>query len=124
MITGRIYKKILEIFCENFEKEKDSPKLLFSKSRLFIKCIPSLKYIERFVKKIDVNGKNKKNVYFLKLCLDVYEDYFKNLDFPLYKNYTKCFLGIAIKFYSKISEDNMKFINDQITYMKTISKNK
>ena len=67
---------------------------------------------------------NKKNVYFLKLCLDVYEDYFKSLDFPLYKKYTKCFLGIAIKFYSKLSEDNMKFINDQITYMKTISKNK
>lgn len=122
MISGRVYKKIIEIYKDNIEKEKESPKLFFKKTKSFIKCIPSLKYIERFLKKYETNRKNKKNVYFLKICLDIYEDYFKTLDFPMFKKYTRNFLEVAMKFYAKLSEENMKFIIDQISYMKTISK--
>jgi hypothetical protein len=122
MVSGRIYKRIIEIYKENIEKEKESPKLFFKKTRCFMKCIPSLNFIERFLKKFESTGKKKKNVYFLKLCLDIHEDYLKTFDFPLYKKYSKNFLKVVNKFYSKLSEENMKFINDQISYMKKTSK--
>jgi len=122
MISGKIYKKILEIYNENILKERQSPKLFFNKSRCFMKCIPSLKCVKRFIKNIEHHKKNKKNVYFLKLCMDMYEDYLKTLDFPMYKKYTKQFLPLAIKFYSNITEENMKFITEQISYIKSISK--
>ena len=65
----------------------------------FFRCS---QFVKRFLKRIEKHKKNKKNVYFLKLCMDIYEDYLKTLDFPMYKKYTKCFLPLAIMFYSNI----------------------
>ena len=98
---------------------------MFKQTKLFINSLPSLKKIEKFAKDGIVNSdKNKKNLYFLKLCLDIYEHYYKTFDIPLMKNYKDKFLKTAIKFYSQISRENFNYINRMLEHitMKAISK--
>jgi hypothetical protein len=115
LINERIYVKILDVYFHNMSHEKENTSSFFKMIKLFMNCIPSLKYINRYACKTNFElEKNKQNIYFLKLCLDLYEDYFKTFDYPLLKNYKKIFLSTAIKFYSKITEEHYKTIFDKM----------
>lgn len=114
--SDRIFKKVLEVYTNNITIEKEDPKSMFKLTKLFIGCLPTLKYIQKFTKKVNFScEKQKKNIFFLKLCLDIYENYYKTLDFPLFRKYKSNFLPTAIKFYSKLPEGTITFINELIS---------
>ncbi len=122
--SKRIYRKILDTYFTKLNIEKNKPSSLFKETKLFMKSLPSLYRINKYAK----NGETdcdliRKNIYFLKLCLDIYENYFKTFDLPLMKNYKEKFLKTAIKFYKSITKENFQFINQMLSHssMKTIS---
>jgi hypothetical protein len=122
-LNERIYRKIFEVYFLNIEKEKNDPGLMFKQSKLFIKCLPSLKQIAKFIKKENFQlEKNQKNIYFIKVCLDIYEDFYKTFDYPLFKKFKNIFLKVVFKFYAKLTDENMNKINEQKMYLKNLSK--
>jgi hypothetical protein len=123
LVSERLYRKILEIYFNNLTQEKEDYKSMFKNTKLFISCLPTLKFIRKFIlKKTFDSEKNKRNIYFVKLCLDIYEDYLKNFDFPLFRKYKNSFLDTAILFYSKLTNSKVEFINTQINiFFKNLS---
>jgi hypothetical protein len=113
VLTNRIFRKIFEIYFIHIHELKDNLGSIksYKQATKFISCLPSLKQIEKFVRQ---NRKNKRNWLFVKFCLDAYEDYYKNYDYPLYEKYTKAFLKTSIDFYEKVSKESMDYINSHI----------
>lgn len=116
ILSERVYRKIIDAYLIKLSFEKDHPNSFFKGTKLFVTCLPTLKYISKYIKKGKMEvEKNKKNIYFIKICLDIYEDYLKTFDYPLFKKYKNPFLIVAITFYSKLSEEQFKLIHDQVT---------
>jgi hypothetical protein len=126
LVSERLYRRIIEIYFSNLTQEKEDSKSMFKNTKLFISCLPTLKFIHKFIQKKTFDSeKNKRNIYFIKLCLDIYEDYYKNFDFPLFRKYKNSFLATAILFYSKLSNSKVEFINTQINiFFKNMSTSK
>jgi hypothetical protein len=125
IISERIYRRIVDIYFNRLNVEEVNPASMFITTKMFMKTLPSLHKIDKYCK----NGKSssedvKRNLFFIKLCLDLYEIYYKKFDLPLLKNYKGKFLKVAINFYSNLSEENFSYINELIneSSMKMISK--
>lgn len=113
-INDKIYKVVVEIYFNNLEMEKHNNSAMFKETKQYIKCLPTLDTIFNFTNKQSFNlEKNQKNVFFLKLCLDIYENFYKNFDYPLFKKFKNKFLKIVLKFYTTLSNNQLKYIFDQ-----------
>jgi hypothetical protein len=112
----RVFKKIYEMYIKNLQIETNDPSCMFKKTKQFIKSMPSLKSISKYMEKKSISQeRHKKNIFFMKLCLDIYENYYKTFDCPLFDKYKNKFISTALKFYLKLTDDQHKYIKDQIT---------
>lgn len=103
------YKKTIELYKSLKENNEQNAKKL----RKFIKCLPTFYQISSFISKYDLNDlKNKKNVWFIKVCLDILEDYYSGICFDKLKKY-KLFLKVSLKFHSNIEEETYEFLKNQ-----------
>jgi hypothetical protein len=112
--NSSIYRKIIDVYFINLRKEERNAGSMFTQTKKFLKCIPKLHYILKFLQKISsFQEPQRKNLYFIKLCLDIHETHLKTFDLPLLRNYKKQFLPVAIKFYTQIADIHWNFINEQ-----------
>jgi hypothetical protein len=111
LISDRIYRKIIDVYFNKLSIEKNKPDSMFRMTKLFIQSLPSLRYISNFVKKGNLSKiKFKKDIFFLKLCLDIYGDYYLTFDYPCYKVYKTKFLKTAIEFYENMTDTVFEYI--------------
>jgi hypothetical protein len=98
---------------------------MFKQTKQFMRTLPSLRYIANFAKKGNLSKmKFKKDIFFLKLCLDIYQDFYKTFDFPCYKTYRDKFLKTALEFYKKVTDEVFEYIVGWYSHasMKNLSK--
>jgi hypothetical protein len=115
----------MDIYFNKLSVEKERPKAMFKQTGLFIKSLPSLNFIKNFITKSKPSRtKFKKDIFFIKISLDIYQDYYKTFDSPCFKMYKK-FLKIAIDFYENLSDFNFEYIISWYSHpsMKNLSKN-
>jgi hypothetical protein len=83
------YKKIYFIFTKLFYKEEINRGKLtqtFDKLKQFMKCLPSLDTLLKYVNKVDFTKSSSKNdIIFIKLLLEMINHFYKKYDYPLYK---------------------------------------
>ena len=90
-LNEMIYKKILDIFNKNFEKTQvisgESEKIqAISKLKIFISCFPNFSQILKSIKKLSFNDeKNKNEIFFIKICLEINLKYYKSEELPHHK---------------------------------------
>ena len=134
LVNDHIYRKIIDVFFKNFEIPKNLiQKSYFSKIytsqnnvkiKKIISCFPSFKTLLKTINTLDFNDeKNLNEIFFIKISLDLLQKYFLENDYPLYKvnnankfeNYIKKCLNIIIKFYEKVNQANMCYINEKLS---------
>ena len=92
-LNDLIYKKIIDFFETNFEtnltKNYFEIFLLNEKTanlKKFMSCLPSLTSIFKSIKKINFNDeKNKNEIFFIKIILEIILKYLKSLELQLNK---------------------------------------
>jgi hypothetical protein len=134
VISGFLYyaefhlliKEIFSLYYENIRVERQNPSMMFKQTKEFINCLPNLKSIYKYVKKSHMQyvRKHLHNILFIKLCLDVYYDFYLYFDGPLFKNYTNRLIPLCKKFYNSLSSFSFDFIkeNEEKINLKIISK--
>jgi hypothetical protein len=98
---------------------------MFKQTKLFMRSLPSLRFISNFARKGYLSKiKFKKDVFFLKLCLDIYQDYYITFDHPCYRIYKSKFLTTVLEFYENLSDGIFEYIVSWYTHssMKNTSK--
>jgi hypothetical protein len=86
LLNESIYRKITDTYFNLILKEEKNISLLFKNTKTFISCLPKLNKILKICKKVDLNDKKIfKEALFFKICLDIYEDYLKKMEKPLYE---------------------------------------
>jgi hypothetical protein len=79
-VIDNIYKKITDSYYNYVKKSPQN-----TKAKTFIKCLPKLKYILKYTRRYDINdAKNYKDLFFCKMCLDIYEHYYQRFDHPTF----------------------------------------
>jgi hypothetical protein len=110
-LNEKLTKTILGIYQMNIQLEEIKSLNTIKDTKNFISCLPSLNKLKKFIEKINLNtSKHRNNIYFIKICFDIYENFLKKYDFPFFKKYKGEFLDIAIQFYSKLSPNSLKSI--------------
>ena len=94
-INDLIYQKIVSIFFNNFEANSLVKTTFFMRSancnnhvkiKKIISCFPSFKSILRRINSLDFNDeRNKNEILFIKICLDLQHRYYIQYDYPLFK---------------------------------------
>lgn len=93
-LNDLIYKKILDFFYTNFEKNEEnndfefflSPNGKIENLKKFMSCLPSLNSIFKSIKKINFgNEKNFYEIFFIKIILEIILKYLKSLEDHLNK---------------------------------------
>lgn len=131
-INDLIYQKIVSIFFNNFEANSLVKTTFFMRSancnnhvkiKKIISCFPSFKSLLRRINSLDFNDeRNKNEILFIKICLDLQHRYYIQYDYPLFKvnyfiiqNYIKKNLNVIIKFYQVINQQNLNYINNKLS---------
>jgi hypothetical protein len=126
LLSDRVYRKIIDVYFSKLNIEKNKPEDMFKHTKLFIQSLPRLKFIEKFIKKGNLTKlKFKKDIFFLKLCLDIYQNYYATFDFPCYRTYKNKILKAIIYFYENLSDGIFDYIVTWYTHtsMKHLSNN-
>jgi hypothetical protein len=126
MINDLIFRKIVTLFFNNLESPYTSLKNFCAKNanysqnhvkiKKIISCFPSFKAILKRINAPDFNeAKHKNEVYFIKICLDLQHRFYLDYDYPLYKNFIKKNLNVIIKYFEKVSQENLTYINERLS---------
>ncbi len=81
------YRKIYFIFSKllyNVDYKKIKFPYNFERLAQFMKCLPSVKFLIKYVLKIEFSEANKKEVVFIKFVMEMLEHYLRKFDYPLY----------------------------------------
>jgi hypothetical protein len=98
-------------FCYSYLHLKEKYKE--SKYIIFFECLPKFKNIIFVMNKIKKNFNDKNNfkeIFFIKIMLDLYDDHLNNFDFDADKILINEFYLTSILFYNLLSEENLKKI--------------
>ena len=119
MIKKYFYEKLHMTYCKLFykcERKKYQDAQLNEKLTELIKCFPSIKYLNRYLKKVDFkDSKNKKDLVFIRFTITLLDYFYKKFDFPLYNKYKKFVSEICVRFYTNVTEE---IINESQTKLK------
>ncbi len=81
----------------------------------FISNLPDLEGINKIVMERLVN---KKDLLSIKVILDIYEHYYDHFDYPLYNNLLDKYIPVASNFYSFLSDEELKLVEDKLNARK------
>ena len=90
-------------------KAKTEDEIAKDKFLEFMKCLPSLKTLRNEGLKCSNTRKPNKNILFFKVCLDIYDDFLSQYDFPFYRGY-KEFVKSVLFFYNHVSQECLDYI--------------
>jgi hypothetical protein len=71
---------------ENKRRNKQNFGQQFEKLSRFIKCLPSMKFLMKFMHKLDFESRNsRRDIIFIKLVIEILNHYYRKYDFPLFE---------------------------------------
>jgi len=71
---------------ENRRKSQSDFGQQFEKLNKFIRCLPSLNFLIKYIHKLDFeNRSSRKDIIFTKLVIEILNHYYRKYDFPLFE---------------------------------------
>lgn len=108
---SNINEKLTKTIMNKYFSLIYSEKINSSEIKSFISCLPTLKKLKSFISKNNLNSiKNFNNIFFIKMCLDIQENYLKAFDYPLFQKYKTLFLDVALIFFKKLNSSSLNVI--------------
>lgn len=103
--------KLFTKFLYSLEKRKITSKKLdiFDNLKSFIRCLPSIEFLKRFINKADFSTSAHLNdLLFIIFSLAIYEIYLEKFDYPCYAKLKIIINDCCLPLYLGISDENLK----------------
>ena len=111
-LNDDFYKKLIEtyLFLRNETTAKKDQVQISEKLKDFIRCLPTLQKIKRVISKRDFLEKKTQSLFFMKICLDIYDDFYSNYDYPFFMLFKK-FVQTVTYFYKYVSRECFDYLS-------------